>query len=341
LGALYTASTMATATPVLQAPYVQPAYPQAVYIQAPPSSESSFGKTAETGLAMGGRIYSVMGAVVGIIIMLIMVIIGFTKLRDKHTASAPMTVTSVTACSQRTTSDGQGNSTSDYVCGVAVSFTIGGKTYASPQPINVSSPVPLVAGNVITLRYDPSNPTDITQEASPRTTGWMLIGGGVALGALSVGIAVLTFKSKGLATTFDDWRRGLVSLAMSDEKKESRMLAFSGDDLTAMLAILASPAPIHAEDAQPARLHVEHCLHQMVRFAHLAAGGAPFRGAQWGLNLGRAQEILRSRGGLRAWWSAFEPFLLREDWAGLEALTRDYIAALRLKPPSEEFISRK
>jgi hypothetical protein len=78
----------------------------------------------------------------------------------------------------------------------------------------------------------------------------------------------------------------------------------------------------------------------MVRFAHLAAGGAPFRGAQWGLNCGRAQEILRARGGLAAWWRTFEPFLAREDWAGLEEKARAYILVLRLDPPSEEFVNR-
>lgn len=190
---------MATATPaVLQPPYVTS--PQVIYVQAPPSSESSFGKTAATGLAVGGRVYSVIGAVVGVIIMVIMIIIGFTKLRDKHTESAPMTVTDVTACATNSSTDSQGNTTTNYVCSVSVSFVAAnGKTYSSPQPISVTASVPVVKGSQITLRYDPNNPTDITQEASPRTTGWMLIGGGVALGALSVGVAVLTFKSKGFA----------------------------------------------------------------------------------------------------------------------------------------------
>jgi len=187
-----------TTTPVLQPPYVQPA-PQIIYVQAPPSPESSFGKTAASGLAAGGRVYSVIGAVVGVIIMIIMVIIGFTKLRDKHTASAPMTVTEVLACNGQSISDGQGNVSVNYVCSVLVTFTIGGKTYTSPQPVSVTAAAPVAVGSLVTLRYDPNNPTDIAQEASPRSTGWMLIGGGVALGALSVGIAVMTFKSKGFA----------------------------------------------------------------------------------------------------------------------------------------------
>ena len=189
---------MATATPaVLQPPYVTS--PQVIYVQAPPPSEPSFGNTAATALTYGGRFYSVIGAVVGVIIMIIMIIMGFMKLRDKHTASAPMTVEKVDSCTQHLP-DGQGNFTTIYVCSIMVSFVVNGKTYSSSSPLKVKVPAPLKPGDTITLRYDPNNPADITQEgSSPKTMGWMLIGGGVAFGALSVGIAVLTFKSKGFA----------------------------------------------------------------------------------------------------------------------------------------------
>ena len=110
-----------------------------------------------------------------------------------------MTVTKVTTCSQQTVSDRNGNTSVNYVCGVLVSFTAGGNAYTSPQTINVTVPTPLAAGDVIKLRYDPNNPTDIVQEVDPQALGWGLIGGGVFFGALSVGVAVWAFKSKGFA----------------------------------------------------------------------------------------------------------------------------------------------
>jgi len=193
--------------PVLTSPsYVLPVAPrlrpnpQVVYVEAPPvASEASFGKMAVNGLAIGGRFYSVMGAVVGVIIMLIMVIIGFSKLHDKRTASALMTVTKVTACNQQTVTDRNGNTSVNYLCSVLVKFTVGGNVYTSPQSVSVTVPAPLANGDAIKLRYDPNNPTDIVQEVNPRALGWGLIGGGVFFGALTVGIAVMTFKSKGFA----------------------------------------------------------------------------------------------------------------------------------------------
>lgn len=198
---------MANTPPVLTSfPYVLPVAPspglnpQIVYGQAPPvASEPSFRKMAANGLAIGGRFYSVMGAVVGVIVMLIMVIIGVSRLHDKRTASALMTVTKVTACNQQTITDRNGYTSVNYLCSVLVKFTVGGNVYTSPQSVNVTVPAPLANGDAIKLRYDPNNPTDIVQEVNPRALGWGLIGGGVFFGALSVGVAVMTFKSKGFA----------------------------------------------------------------------------------------------------------------------------------------------
>lgn len=116
--------------------------------------------------------------------------------------------------------------------------------------------------------------------------------------------------------------------------------AFSDDDLKAIKAILEDLKPVHADNDKTAREHIKHCLDQLVRFAHLAAAGHPFRAVQWGMNFGRAQELLRSRGGLAAWWHAFEPILIKEDWTALEALARRYLDLFGLEQPSEEFINR-
>jgi hypothetical protein len=63
---------------------------------------------------------------------------------------------------------------------------------------------------------------------------------------------------------------------------------------------------------------VDHCFHQLIRFAHLARTGKidfATRAVQFGLNLGRVQELLRSPGGVDAWWGVYEPLLKKEDWA--------------------------
>jgi hypothetical protein len=50
-----------------------------------------------SGIQSGGKFLAVWRAFGGVIIMLVLVMIGSSILEDKHTASAPMTVTSVRA----------------------------------------------------------------------------------------------------------------------------------------------------------------------------------------------------------------------------------------------------
>ena len=78
----------------------------------------------------------------------------------------------------------------------------------------------------------------------------------------------------------------------------------------------------------------------MVRLAHLATKqDGKFRAAQWGLNMGRAQEILRSAGGIDAWWRAFKDIINAEDWPFLKSKSETYIRLLQLDPPDEAFIN--
>ena len=111
-----------------------------------------------------------------------------------------------------------------------------------------------------------------------------------------------------------------------------------------MVALLAAndPVPAHQPDATRRRDHVHYCFSQMVRFPHLAASGVEaFRDAQFGLALGRVQELLGCVGGKAAWWGAYEPLLLARDWAGLIARTRRYMDLLGLPPPADEFINKR
>ena len=115
---------------------------------------------------------------------------------------------------------------------------------------------------------------------------------------------------------------------------------FTQKDLEAMQTILADPHPVHDSDPNSARVHVEHCLWQLARFAHIARLGCAFRAVQFGLNLGRAQELLKSHGGLAAWWRAFEPLIVEGRYQQLEEKAGQYLKLLGLRAPPEEFINR-
>ncbi len=79
----------------------------------------------------------------------------------------------------------------------------------------------------------------------------------------------------------------------------------------------------------------------MCRFCNLAQRGLePFRAAQFGLALGRVQELLGCVGGKAAWWQAYEPLLIAHDYKGIDERTRAYIALLQLPPPDEAFLNK-
>jgi hypothetical protein len=85
-----------------------------------------------------------------------------------------------------------------------------------------------------------------------------------------------------------------------------------------------------------------HFIHEVWwRFAHLAEEGkAEFRACQFGLNLGRTQEILGSVGGVNAWWRTFEPLICCGDYKKIIETTREYLCILELPEPDEKFINR-
>ena len=85
---------------------------------------------------------------------------------------------------------------------------------------------------------------------------------------------------------------------------------------------------------------VEHGFYQMIRFANLAKNGHEFRGAQFGLNLGRTQELLGSYGGVDYWWRFYEPLIKARDWDNIMWETRSRLLMLSLPQPDEAFINR-
>lgn len=167
----------------------------AVAAPAPTSLSSRIGSDVYTGVAAFGRVQAVIGAVIGVIIALIMIIIGVSRLRDPRSASASMVVTSSACDAQTDPSDGS----KFWSCRVDLQWEYRGQTY-NARGVQLDSPTPLRAGSTVTARFDPKNPANsVRQEPSPRALGLGLIGGGLAVGALGVTMAVLAFKSKGFA----------------------------------------------------------------------------------------------------------------------------------------------
>lgn len=122
----------------------------------------------------------------------------------------------------------------------------------------------------------------------------------------------------------------------------SETCTLSSETVGYMREILArnQKRPRHG-DNETDREHLEHCFHQLIRFANLAKKGKNFRAAQFGLNLGRAQEILESNGGLNCWWKLYEPLIVGKNYDEIIRVTKQYLRALDLPEPSETFIDRE
>jgi hypothetical protein len=98
--------------------------------------------------------------------------------------------------------------------------------------------------------------------------------------------------------------------------------------------------PANDPSASSCAEHVEHCMHQLIRFSHLATKGHAFRALQFGLNLGRAQELLDSVGGVDKWWRLYEPLLVAQDYEKIIKVTKQYLKDLGLKNPTATFINK-
>lgn len=102
---------------------------------------------------------------------------------------------------------------------------------------------------------------------------------------------------------------------------------FSDYQLEEMGRRLADPAahPTHPPGggailSVPIAGHVDHCFYQLYRFADAAERGGEFRAMQFGLNLGRVQEMLGSHGGPDMWWRPFEALVAAKNWAAVKGL---------------------
>jgi hypothetical protein len=156
----------------------------------------------ESGLAAYGKFRSVVGAITGVIIAIIMVLIGFLMVNSPFKAAANMVVTKVVTCNRHVaTSPGAHSAPSAhvaYACVLDVHYKTAAGVAVSVANVPYSSGSPVVPGQVLRLRYEPKNPQDVMQTPSPKM-GWELIAGGCLIGALGVGTAWLSFRDRHFA----------------------------------------------------------------------------------------------------------------------------------------------
>ena len=159
---------------------------------------AAIGSDLYTGAAVLGRVYSVVGAIIGGIIALILIILGVRSLLDVHTATVSATITHVVACSTPRTPYGP----SAYGCHVDVAYVVGGQAYTA-KGIYVEHPdTPFVKGDHVILHYKPADPKSVVFGTPDRTAGLALLGFGLLIGGITTAIAVASFKYKGFAAGY-------------------------------------------------------------------------------------------------------------------------------------------
>ena len=132
-----------------------------------------------SGLAAYGKFRAVMGAIIGTIICLIMIVFGFKYIGKKTKYSASTTVQLAVGEDCKTTTETRdGKTRTVYTCIVSTEYTVGSDTF--PYTDTITSTTKYANGSNVTLYYDPNNPSDATLKyhINPST----LALGGVILG---------------------------------------------------------------------------------------------------------------------------------------------------------------
>ena len=283
---------------------------------APPPYGTPYGKATPSGASLiaaglqtGGRVLAVWRAIGGVIIMLVLVMIGSIILQDKHTASAPMTITSVLGCTQQP--DGS------YSCVASVTFnTPDGKTYTPPQLRLTNQPTPLLVGAILNLGYNPKNPNDVNPGAPPpKAFGWLLIAGGVAVGGVAIGLAVLSFKSKTYAAI--EGVNGIYNLA------RGRYGGADDDEVTFYGGDPADP-PSTSAALVP--------LQKLVNIADASKNNKikSTDAIKWGIqNLAHLNDILKMVQGAEPWIAEFKKCIKAKDWTHLLVLAQKCIEIIQ------------
>ena len=158
----------------------------------------AIGDTVYKGFSFYGRVQSFFGMIVAIIIGIVLFVVGRMLLKNNYTETAVMTITSVVEPCQelkQTNKNGTLKSTS-YKCLIGVTFIGTDGKERTASNISVTGQSPVTVGQTISLRYNPSDTTQVAQAVPSKTPSYILFGIGGALICLSVTTFVVSLLSR-------------------------------------------------------------------------------------------------------------------------------------------------
>jgi len=109
----------------------------------------------------------------------------------------------------------------------------------------------------------------------------------------------------------------------------------SSANIERMTEILSTDS---AESEKPIGPQVRQCLHNLIEIIQNVIWNNEFQleaAVQWGVNLGRIQELLKFQTSL---WKEFEQLFLKRKWAIVETKVRTYLTVLRMEQPTIKFV---
>ncbi len=143
------------------------------------------GDALYSGAAVYGRFQATVGAILGVIIAVILILVGIVGLRNVHTKTVTAKVTAASC------SGAKGKRT----CQVTVTYVAGGEPHTATLTLDQSASV----GDAVSVSYNPANPKDVVARLPSHAADWGLIGLGVLVGGAGLAFAAATYKSKGFA----------------------------------------------------------------------------------------------------------------------------------------------
>lgn len=154
--------------------------------------KESFGSEIYTGTASLGKIMAIISAVMATIAGLIMIPFGIYMIarKSKLTKTALATVSGAPVCSESAE-----KSVITHTCAFSVTYKVGTKTYTSP--LSTSGPISYESGNTINIYYDPTNPSDISENSdNSHVFGIILLVLGIVIPLFAWLWVYITSKSK-------------------------------------------------------------------------------------------------------------------------------------------------
>lgn len=109
------------------------------------------------------------------------------------------------------------------------------------------------------------------------------------------------------------------------------------ENVESMLKILSTDS---AESEKPIGSQVKQCLHNLIKIIRNVIWNNEFLindAVQWGINLGRIQELFKISTPL---WANFEKLFLMKQWQAVEDKVQTYLTILRMERPTIEFIRK-